>query len=444
MRLTLVALLLALAAALGACGSTDTDEEPDAPIGNDDAPEGEDPAGDGGEVGLGDHEAEPLPESEPEPDPEPAADPDPYDETIRGAWVHLFDDALKTRQGIVEVVDELERADATTIVAQVARRWDAYYDSELLPRTADPDLEPGLDVLEVLLEEAHARGLEVHAWLTVAPTWHHVYDDLPRPADWLPPAHGHRAPEQQRWVTRTVDGEWSDYLDPALPEVQRYAAATAAEIAARYEVDGIHLDYLRYSSERHGYHPRALDRYREETGASGTPAPRDPAWSDWRRARVRELLTTITDAVEAAAPGTPISAAVIAWGEGPGGPATGGFEDTRAYRDALQDWPGWARDGLVDVLMPMVYFRESDAEQSRWFAQWTAYQARLNADTPTRIAPGVGGWLNAPAGTLSQTVRAMGVGDGAMIYSYQQPTADESRGVFAELAERRWGFAGDG
>ncbi len=419
----LTSLLLALVLVLTACGSTADDE---APEGSMDV-EPEPPVVE---------EPEPAPEPEPEPEPEAA----PYEKTVRGAWVHLFDDALKTRAGIEAVVEELDRADANTIVAQVARRWDAYYHSELLPRTPDPQLEEGLDVLAVLLEAAHARDIEVHAWLALAPTWHHVYDDLPRPQGWLPPAHGMDAPEAQRWVSRTVDGQWSDYLDPGLPEVREYAAATAAEIVQRYPVDGIHLDYVRYASERHGYHPRALARYHEETGTSGTPDPRDRTWSAWRRAQSRALVETVADAVRAVDPDTILSAAVIAWGEGPGGPSTAGFEETRAYRDALQDWPDWARDGLVDVLMPMVYFREADDQQATWFAQWTAYQATINAETRTRIVPGVGGWLNAPAATLDQTVRSMGVGDGAMVYSYQQPTADETRAVFDALAEQRWGF----
>jgi uncharacterized lipoprotein YddW (UPF0748 family) len=434
--------LLLLAALLVACGPRGQDEPTGADAGEVEHPAesarppapGEDAeapaagrAGDEADDGA----QEPA-EQEPEP-PEPAP--------VRGAWVHLFDDALKTRAGIVEVVDELADAGATTIVAQVARRWDAYYESKVLPRTPDPRLEDGLDVLATLLDTAHARGLEVHAWITVAPTWHHVYEDLPRPDGWLPPAHGHRAPEEHRWVTRTVDGEWSEYLDPALPEVQRMTAAVAAEIVRDYPVDGLHLDYVRYASERHGYHPRALERYHEETGATGTPEPADPAWSDWRRARTRELLEHVAGAVADADPRVALSAAVIAWGEGPGGPATPGFEATRSYREALQDWPGWARDGLVDVLMPMVYFREDDEQQARWFAQWTAYQADLNGRTPTRIVPGVGGWLNRPEATLDQTLRSAAVGDGAMVYSYQQPTADESREVLTELRDRGWGVA---
>lgn len=391
-------------------------------------------------------EPAPEPEAAPPPEPEPEAPtPEPYDETVRGAWVHLFDDALKTREGILAMVDELAAADANTIVAQVARRYDAYYDSQLLPPTADPRLQRNLDVLDELTRAAHERDIEVHAWLAVAPTWHHVYDDLPAPSGWLPPAHGRTAPEAQRWVTRDVDGEWSEYLDPALPEVGDHLTAVVAEIATSYPVDGIHLDYVRYASERHGYHPRALARYRDETGRTGIPAPDDAVWSDWRRERTAELVARVAATLDDIDPDLTLSTAVIAWGEGPGGPSTPGFEATRSYREALQDWPAWARDGLVDVVMPMVYFRESDSQQRAWFAQWTGFQRRLADEVDTRVVPGVGGWLNSPGNTVQQTLASMEAGDGAMVYSYQQPSSDESRTVWPRLADARWGFdASDG
>jgi uncharacterized lipoprotein YddW (UPF0748 family) len=432
--LRLLAALLALGLLASACGSRAPAEDPAPPreaAPQPPAPEPEpQPA----------PEPEPEPEPQPEPEPEPEPEPDPYEATVRGAWVHLFDDALKTRAGIAEVVEELAAADANAIIAQVARRHDAYYRSEVLPRTADPKLESDLDVLEELIRVAGPHDIDVHAWITVAPTWHPVYEDLPAPGGWLPPARGLAAPEGQRWVTRTVDGEWSDYLDPGLPQVRDHVAAMVGELAARDGVAGVHLDYVRYASERHGYHPVALERYRQETGASGTPAPDDPAWSEWRRRRTTEIVAHARAAVDAAGRDVVLSAAVIAWGEGPGGPATARFADSRAYTEALQDWPRWARHGLVDALMPMVYFRADDVDQARWFDEWTAFQERLARRTGTPVVPGVGGWLNRPEATLAQTVASMGVGHGAMVYSYQQPTADESRQVWGQLAERRWGF----
>ncbi len=376
----------------------------------------------------------------PTPTPTPAHQPPAAADALeRAVWVHLFDATLKTRDGIRRVVADLVSADATAVIAEVVRRHDAYYDSAVLPRTADPELEPGLDVLAALVEEAHAAGLEVHAWVPVAPTWHEQYAGLPAPAGWVATAHGPDAPEADRWVTRTVDGAWEPYLDPALPEVRAHVAAVVGEIAERYPVDGIHLDYVRYASAEHGYHPAALARYAAETGATGTPALEDPAWSDWRRAQVTELVRAARDAVRATGSSAVVSAAVIAWGDGPGGPTTPSFADTRAYQDTLQDWPSWAAHGVVDAVLPMDYFRESDADQAAWLRTWLAFEADLAQRTGARVVPGVAGYLNAPDAASTQVSAAMQALGAVALYSYQGSTDDPARPLWADLAASGWG-----
>ncbi len=365
---------------------------------------------------------------------------------MRAVWVHLFDDALKSRASIGHLVDELVAADATAVVAQVARRHDAYHAGGALPRTTDPRLEDGLDVLAELLEQAHARDLEVHAWISVAPTWHDVYEGLPQPAGWVPAAHGRRAPESQRWVSRTAAGEWTDYLDIGLPEVHAHVASVVGELVTRYAVDGVHLDYVRYAGADHGYHPTALDRYRTETGATGTPAPSDPGWSDWRRAQGRAVLQAAGAAIDAAGSDAALTAAVVTWGAGPEG--SGGFDGTRTATEALQDWPGWVRDGLVDAVLPMNYFRAHVPEQAAWFTQWLRFEAELAAASDVRIVPGVGAWLQSEAAVLDQVGEAMAAADGAAVYSYQQPTDSEVaredgvvRRIWERLARTGWGSA---
>ncbi|MCL3859629.1 family 10 glycosylhydrolase [Actinotalea sp. K2] len=380
-----------------------------------------------------------LPEPTPTPTEQVPAPPSAESALTRAVWVHLFDDSLKTREAIRGVVADLVSAGATAVVAEVVRRHDAYYRSEVLPRTADPALEPGLDVLEALLEEGHAAGLEVHAWVPVAPTWHASYADLPAPDGWVTADHGVSAPEADRWVTRTVDGTWDEYLDPALPEVREHLAEVVGEIASRYAVDGIHLDYVRYASERHGYHPRAIALYQAQTGAIEVPEPQDPSWSQWRREQVDALLLAARDAIRAGERSPLLSAAVISWGEGPGGAGTASFADTRAYREALQDWEGWARSGLVDVLMPMNYFREAEPDQAAWLRTWLTYQVQLGGRTGTRIVPGVAGYLNSPTDALTQVRLAVQHGGAVAMYSYQGSTAEPGRALWGDLAVTGWG-----
>jgi uncharacterized lipoprotein YddW (UPF0748 family) len=369
----------------------------------------------------------------------PAAD-DAYHSRMRGAWVHLFDDTLKSRSGIRAMVDELAAADVNVIIAQVVRRHDAYYTSTVLPRTPDPRIAADLDVLAELIPAAHARGIKVHAWFSVAPTWHDVYRDLPAPPNWMHTQHGIAAPESQRWVSRTVDGTWSNYLDPGVPGVREHVAAVVGELAANYDLDAIHLDYVRYESERHGYNPIALARYRAETAATGTPAPTDTGWSNWRREQTRQVVVQARQAIEASGNGVDLSAAVITWGDGPATQDRPGFRGTLAYTRVFQDWDGWVRRSEVDAVMPMNYFRAHESTQAGWFARWIDYEVALARETDVQIVPGPAGYLNQPANVESQ-VRAAMAADGAMVYSYQQPTLDGSREVWTRLAQTRWGYA---
>lgn len=340
-------------------------------------------------------------------------------EEVRAVWVHLFDDTLKTPAGIDRVVDRVADANATTLVVEVVRRQDAYYDSDVLPRTTDPDVSPGLDVLDRVVSAAHGRGLDVHAWVPALSTYHHVYDDLPRPTDWVWTQHGPDAPVADRWVTRLADGTWSDHLDPGVPAVRDHLAAVMGEIAATYDVDGVHLDYVRYTSEDAGYHPTSLARFHEATGASGTPAVDDPAWDAWRRDQVTALVAEVASAVRAADPTVAVSAAVIAQGEAP--TANRPFAATRPVVRYHQDWATWARTGLLDAVFPMVYLDQRT--HADWFSDWVGFLDGFAQQVDPLVVGGQAGYLNTPEHSLDQLARLQAATDGVSLYSYQQ-TAD--------------------
>lgn len=347
---------------------------------------------------------------------------------VRGVWVHLFDDTVKARAGIERFLDDAVAANLNTVIVEVVRRHDAYHVSDVLPRAPDPDLERDLDVLARVVDGAHARGLEVHAWVPLMPVHHPVYDDLDLPTDHIWVRHGPGSDDP--WVTFDVDGTVNrEYLDPGVPAVQEHVAALFAEIVERYPVDAVHLDYPRYPGERYGYNPTALARYRAETGASGQPSPTDAAWSAWRREQSTALVEGIADAVRAVDPDVGISLAAISMGAHPG--AVGGFGGTRAMNEVLQPWPEWLRDGLVDAVYPMHYFRDGDAQQRAWFRGWLDFDAALAAecrdarDRGCTIAAGLGAWLNPIEHSRTQLDLAIARTDGAIVYSYQQNTADE-------------------
>jgi uncharacterized lipoprotein YddW (UPF0748 family) len=370
-----------------------------------------------------------LPTSRPGPD-------DAYASSVRGTWIHLFDDTLKSEASIREVVDELAEAEVNTIYAQVARRHDAYYASDVLPATLDPGLEDGLDILEELIPRAHAAGIEVEAWFTVAPTWHAAYAELGVDEDTI-----EELGAEPEWRTETRDGQPSTYLDPGVPEVQDHVAEVVAELAADYDLDGIHLDYVRYESNEHGYHERSLERFQEYRDRTDVPDPTDGQWASWRRSQTRAVFDRARAAIQAADPDVELSAATISWDDGPATPDRDGFRGTRSFRDVLQDWDALARNERIDTILPMNYYREHVPEQAAGFQRWLRYEQALAADTDTAIVPGIGGWLNTPEAALRQAQDAMALTDGVTIYSYQQPTDDGDGGLWDALARSRWGYA---
>ncbi|MEX2548672.1 MAG: family 10 glycosylhydrolase [Nitriliruptoraceae bacterium] len=415
--------LVALALLVAACGSASTPAEDATPDPGGATPYRDEPTPD---------RAQPtFPEGDGPDGVEPV--PDDVAEPIQAAWVHLFDDTLKSGSSIETLVDEAIDAGLNTLIAQVVRRQDAYYDSEILPRTADPTLDPDLDVLTALLDAAAGTDLEVHAWMSVAPTWHQSYEGLEPPPDWVPVTHGPDAAVEDRWVTRAADGTWTRYLDPALPAVREHVIAVVTELVDRYPVAGVHLDYVRYEGDDRGYHPETLARYAQQTGNAVPPEVDDPAWSDWRREQTRSLMAEVHAAL--AGRHVILSAPVITWGAPPSGAALTG---TRTYDEALQDWAAWARDGVVDVLYPMNYFRAHEPEQAGWFDGWVSYQGALAAEVDTAIVGGVGGWLNGPDAVVEQLRTAATSLDGAALYSFQQPVEGDRAGMLARLAGSDW------
>jgi uncharacterized lipoprotein YddW (UPF0748 family) len=232
------------------------------------------------------------------------------------------------------------------------------------------------------------------------------------------------------------------YLDPGNPDVQAYTTEIYLNVLRNYDVDGIHLDQVRYyegdstgGALRWGYNPTSVARFNQELGRDPAtqPAPTDPDWITWRRDQVTALVRRIYTQAKALKPNGAVTAAVVTWGKGPETEAD--WSTQPPYASVLQDWREWLREGIVDYLLPMDYYRESDPQAS-WFDNWAqwevTYAGRRN------VALGLGSYLNDADGALAQLGRARSLGAlGVALYSYAVPTADLEHGT----AEDRASFA---
>ena len=365
--------------------------------------------------------------------PMPTAEPmDPPE--LRAVWVDAFHDGFKTPQQVDDLVAWARRANLNALFVQVRRRGDAYYLKSFEPRAEDPALTPGFDALQYLIEKAHQgpQRLQVHAWLATLPIWWQR-DTPPAAPNHAFNLHGLDAAPDQTWLMYRDDGQaWAGndvggiyYLDPGNPDVQAYTTEVYLNLLRNYDVDGIHLDQVRYyegDPGRWGYNPTSVARFNAQFGRDPAtqPAPDDPEWITWRRDQVTALVRRIYTDAKAIKPQIAVTAAVVTWGRGP--VSASDWLKQAPYASVLQDWRAWLQQSIVDYLLPMDYYREN-GEQATWFDNWTQWQVTYGGRR--NVVLGLGSYLNSEDGVLSQLARARALGPmGIALYSYAVPDAD--------------------
>lgn len=344
---------------------------------------------------------------------------------LRAFWVDAFNTGFKTPEQVDQLLDDVEAANANAIIVQVRRRADVYYQSSIEPRAQDAALAPApYDPLRTLIDRAHSRGIEVHAWIATLTVWKTSLG-APPPGHILM-SHGVGAPVADDWVMRAndgaaVDSEGNTWLDPGHPAVVTYTDAIARELLERYpDVDGLHLDRIRYPGGAFGYNPTAIARFNAQYNRAGAPDPADPLWASWRRAQVTALVQRIALSAAELAPQARFSAAVIAWGDGPD--QVGGWQNSAPYKQVFQDWAGWLQSGLLDTAVVMNYDRQHDPKQRAYFANWVAWETDKAGGS---IIVGPAAYLNSIQGTLEQVTVAQAAGaNGIAFYSYATTNKD--------------------
>jgi uncharacterized lipoprotein YddW (UPF0748 family) len=366
---------------------------------------------------------------------------------LRAVWADAFHDGFKSPEQVDGLVAWARAANLNALFVQVRRRGDAYYVSSVEPRSEDPDLAPGFDPLQYLIKQAHqgSQPLQVHAWIATLPIWHER-DTPPLASRHAFNTHGLAAVPADSWLMLRDDGQaWAGvgpqgtyYVDPGNPAVVRYTTDIVVDLLRRYDVDGIHLDQVRYYEGqplRWGYNPTSVARFNLSRGrdSASQPEPSDAEWIAWRRDQVTALVRRVYLEARAVRSGIAVTAAVVTWGKGP--QSATDWEKQAPFAAVLQDWRTWLQEGIVDYVVPMDYYRES-GDQAEWFDTWTRWQT----SNPGKrgVALGLGSYLNAADGSLAQLARARSLGAlGVALYSYAVPTRDLEDGG----AEDRAGFA---
>ncbi len=330
---------------------------------------------------------------------------------FRGLYVDAFHPGFKTHQEVTQMVTAAKAANVNALIVQVRKRGDAYYNSAIEPKASD--ISADYDPLADVITQAHAQGIEVHAWLSLY--------EVALDSKWFKPAANSVHLTHPDWLMadqqgRTALDHGKVYLDPGVTAVQDRMVSVVSEVVANYSVDGIHLDNVRYPDVGSGYNALSVARFNTETGKSGSPNPNDPDWRKWRTQQVTGLVARIHTALSEGKRMVKLSASVM-------------LSDPKlAAMQFMQDWDGWTRDGLVDFLVPMVYLQTDSMP--------AAAVKSLDASHDRHIYVGIGAW-RIPGALASKHIadcRAVGA-EGVVLYSYHYLGPNSTSADTAKLSD---------
>lgn len=246
--------------------------------------------------------------------------------TIGGLdWPHSYAQnelmAGRQKQELCDILDKLQRAGINTVLFQARVRGTVVYPSQLEPwdgcLSGVPGRSPGYDPLAFAIDECHKRGMELHAWVVTIPVgkWNALGCKTLR--------------NKYPHLIKRIGEE--GYMDLENTATATYLANFCKEITDRYDVDGIHLDYIRYP----------------ETWRINIA-------HDAARRNITAIVRAIGEKVKASKPWVKYSCSPIGKFSDLSRFASNGWN---AYAKVCQDAQGWLRDGLMDALFPMMYFQ---------------------------------------------------------------------------------------
>jgi uncharacterized lipoprotein YddW (UPF0748 family) len=352
---------------------------------------------------------------------------------VRALWVQRG--SLTSAPKIIAAVDTARDAGFNTLIVQVRGRGDAYYQSRHEPRAALLSGDSSFDPFALLVQRAHRAGLKVHAWVNVnlvsdavlpVARKHIVYTHpewlmVPRPLAATLAEMNPKGPEYLRQLSEYAKAR-SDrveglFLSPVHEGAVDHTLKVIGDIVARYPVDGIHLDYIRFPNDEFDYGEDALEEFRSEVDDAVSRAERrelssrakgrplfytemfPQRWQQFRRARLTSLLERIRSAVKRRRPKAVLSAAV--------------FPDASdATNRRFQDWSGWLSNGLLDAICPMAY-----TTNAATFRTQIAAVEHFAGARP--VWAGIGAYQLSAAATIDNIRSARQLGaEGVILFSY--------------------------
>ena len=352
---------------------------------------------------------------------------------VRAMWVARFH--YNSPEDVKKIIQNCADYGFTDVYFQVRGNATVYYESDIEPWAGSltggeesVGKDPGWDPLQLAIDEAHKKGMRLHAYMNVFPGW--------RGSGPPPEGSGQLWHTHPEWFMMTKEGEkmtpyymrngkkvvWYSFINPANPEVKDYLTDVFVEVATKYDIDGIHYDYVRYPHDLKGwdysYDPVSLSRFREKTGKTPDEAPE--AWTDFRTEVVTECVRQFYHAIKDVKPDIIINAAVMA--------------DPIAKKTKHQATIDWINEGILDQAVLMNYRPDNDTYRKN-------VNVFVEACGGENIVSGIGQWkFDADEAGLQNFKQQLEItkeenAAGVAFFSYSSMFPEHEPGVFAEALE---------
>ena len=279
---------------------------------------------------------------------------------MRAAWIATVwgidwptsREVAAQKKQYTDLLDRLKQLKFNTVFVQVRGMGDAFYNSPYEPWsgniTGTRGKDPGYDVLKFLLDEAHARGIEFHAWINpyriatragTATAYPALHSSVP--ANWV------------------VDHEKIQIYNPALQEVRQRLSDIVKDLITKYNVDGLHMD----------------DYFYPDPSSAGTMKSDDDDFNRlkgnftdknaWRRNNVDQAIELIFNTIKTTKPEVVFSISPAA-------------SRSYNYNTLYADLPKWTQAGWVDILIPQLYQEIGNSSNpfERNLSDWTQFRGK--------------------------------------------------------------------
>ncbi len=286
------------------------------------------------------------------------------------------------QQTLKDKLDKLKSLGINTVFFQVKPDATALWPSKILPwsdmLTGKIGEDPGYDPLQFMLDEAHKRGIKVHAWFNPyrvsVNTKASTVAELNRTVSLHPASVFVLHPD---WIRTSGD---RFVLDPGIPEARDWITSIVSEVVARYPIDGVQFDDYFYTES-----PGSALNDNQTYGRYGQGFA---SKADWRRHNTQLLIEQVSRTIKQLKPD-------VQFGVSPAGvwrnishdPAGSATRGAAAYDESYADTRRWVQQGLLDYIAPQLYWPFArDAARYDVLANWWANVVK---NTPTKLYIGV-------------------------------------------------------